>query len=43
MPLEDEQSNYELIWAEETQYGTTARFFRPWNTCDEKHDFEITV
>lgn len=43
MPIEDDVSNYELISAEETQHGTTVRFSRPWNTCDDKHDFEITV
>jgi hypothetical protein len=43
VPLEDDTSNVELLWAEETNYGTTIRFSRQWNTCDGKHDFEITV
>jgi hypothetical protein len=42
-PFEDEQSDYELLWVEETEDGTTIRFSRFWNTCDDKHDMEITV
>jgi len=43
MPEEDDVSNVELLWAEQNEYGTTIRFSRPWNTCDTKHDMEITV
>ncbi|ODM95966.1 hypothetical protein Ocin01_10716 [Orchesella cincta] len=41
-PIEDDTSDYELLWAEENQYGTTVRFRRRWDTCDFHHDFEIT-
>lgn len=41
VPIEDERSDYELLWAEENEYHTTIRFRRKWDTCDD-HDYEIT-
>lgn len=42
VPLEDAQSDYELLWAEENGYETTIRFRRKWDTCDGEQDYEIT-
>lgn len=43
VPLQDKHSDYELLWAQENEYGTTIRFRRQWNTCDTENDYEITV
>lgn len=43
LPLEDDQSDYDLLWATETDNGlTTLRFKRRWDTCDTQHDLKIT-
>lgn len=42
-PVEDKQSNVELIRGEETEAGTTIQFKRKWNTGDTEHDIAIKV
>jgi hypothetical protein len=42
MPILDEQQDYELISGHENDDGTTIRFRRKWDTCDNE-DMELMV